>query len=173
MAITAKDYRDRGRPSAWSAALDSLAADVENSGRNHRLLVISAGNTDPTAWLEYPDSNTTDGIHDPAQSWNALTVGAYTNLSKITEPDAYEYKVIAPEGCLSPFSSTSAIWQAHWPLKPDVLFEGGNAANDSLSAIPLSSLSLLTTHHIPHERLFTTSNATSVNGLFKMSQFRS
>jgi len=28
MAVTARDYRDRGRPSAWSAALDGLAADV-------------------------------------------------------------------------------------------------------------------------------------------------
>ncbi|MGA3282474.1 MAG: S8 family peptidase [Smithella sp.] len=161
MAVTARDYRDRGRPSAWSAALDGLAADVENVGRNPRLLVVSAGNTDPNAWMEYPHSNTTDGIHDPAQSWNALTVGAYTNLCRITEPDTNEYDVIAPEGCLSPFSSTSAIWQAHWPLKPDVLFEGGNAAKDTLSALTLPSLSLLTTYHIPHERLFTTSNATS------------
>jgi len=161
MAVTARDYRDRGRPSAWSAALDGLAADVENVGRNPRLLVVSAGNTDPNAWMEYPHSNTTDGIHDPAQSWNALTVVAYTNLCRITEPDTNEYDVIAPEGCLSPFSSTSAIWQAHWPLKPDVLFEGGNAAKDTLSALTLPSLSLLTTYHIPHERLFTTSNATS------------
>ena len=62
---------------------------------------------------------------------------------------------------MSPFSSTSAIWQTHWPLKPDVLFEGGNAAKDTLSALTLPSLSLLTTYHIPYERLFTTSNATS------------
>ena len=161
MAVTARDYRDRGRPSAWSAALDGLAADVEDVGRNPRLLVVSAGNTDPNAWMEYPHSNTTDGIHDPAQSWNALTVGAYTNLTRITEPDTNEYEAIAPEGCLSPFSSTSAIWQTNWPLKPDVLFEGGNAAKDTLSALTLPSLSLLTTYHIPHERLFTTSNATS------------
>ena len=161
MAVTARDYRDRGRPSAWSAALDGLAADVEDVGRNPRLLVVSAGNTDPNAWMEYPHSNTTDGIHDPAQSWNALTVGAYTNLTRITEPDTNEYEAIAPEGCLSPFSSSSAIWQTHWPLKPDVLFEGGNAAKDTLSALTLPSLSLLTTYHIPHERLFTTSNATS------------
>ena len=45
MAVTARDYRDLGRPSAWSAALDGLAADVEDVGRNPRLLVVSAGNT--------------------------------------------------------------------------------------------------------------------------------
>lgn len=32
MAITAEDGRDRGRPSAWSAAVDRLAADVEDDG---------------------------------------------------------------------------------------------------------------------------------------------
>jgi len=111
--------------------------------------------------MDYPDSNTTDGIHDPAQSWNALTVGAFTNLTRITEPDAQDYEVIAQEGCLSPFSSTSVTWKPQWPLKPDVLFEGGNAAKDATSALPLPSLSLLTTHNIPHERLFTTGNATS------------
>jgi hypothetical protein len=62
---------------------------------------------------------------------------------------------------LSPFSTTSATWQLHWPLKPDVLFEGGNAAKDALGAVWLRSLSLLTSHHVPRERLFATANATS------------
>jgi len=41
------------------------------------------------------------------------------------------------------------------------LFEGGNAAQNALGAVWLPSLSLLTTHHMPKERLFTTANATS------------
>ena len=49
----------------------------------------------------------------------------------------------------------------HWPLKPDVVLEGGNAAKDSLSAVAMPSLSLLTTHYRPVKRLFTTANATS------------
>lgn len=161
LAVTAKDYRDRGRPSAWSAALDSLAADVEDAAANQKLIIVSAGNTEQNGWINYPDSNTTDGIHDPAQSWNALTVGAYTKLTRITESDAQEYEIIAQTGCLSPFSSTSVKWKRQWPLKPDVLFEGGNAAKDAYSAVQLPSLSLLTTHNIPHERLFTIGNATS------------
>ena len=32
MAVTTPDARDRGRPSAWSAAVDALAADVEGAG---------------------------------------------------------------------------------------------------------------------------------------------
>ena len=153
MAVTARDNRDRGRPSAWSSAVDSLAADSHGYGAHPRLLVVSAGNVkDPAAWSRYPGSNDSDGVHDPAQAWNALTVGAYTELVRITEPDAEDYEPIAPQGSLSPFSTT---------LKPDVMFEGGNAAKDALGAVWLPSLSLLTTDHRPPARLFTTSNATS------------
>jgi hypothetical protein len=42
-----------------------------------------------------------------------------------------------------------------------VVFEGGNAAKDSIGAVWMHSLSLLTSHHEPHRRLFTTANATS------------
>lgn len=162
MAVTARDNRDRGRPSAWSAALDSLAADADGQGEARRLIVVSAGNVkDPNAWSEYPDSDDTDGVHDPAQAWNALTVGACTDLVRIAEPDAGGYAPVAPKGGLSPFSTTSLTWPERWPLKPDVVLEGGNAAKDSLSALPMPSLSLLTTHHRPVDRLFTTTNATS------------
>ena len=162
MTITARDNRDRGQPSAWSSTLDSLASDVDGDGALPRLLIVSAGNiADSNAWAEYPQSNDTDGADDPAQAWNVLTIGAYTNLSRITEPDAGDYVAIAPEGGLSPFTTTSLTWQKYWPLKPDVVLEGGNAARDSFSAVSMPSLSLLTTHQRPVERLFTTANATS------------
>ena len=162
MAVTARDNRDRGRPSSWSGAVDSLAADIDGHGANPRLLVVSAGNVrDPNAWWHYPHSNDTDGVHDPAQAWNAVTVGAYTDFVQIADPDADDYVPIAQEGELSPFSTTSLTWERFWPNKPDVVLEGGNAAKDSLSAVPLPSLSLLTTHYRPADRLFTTTNATS------------
>ena len=162
MAVTALDGRDRGRPSAWSAAVDALAADVDGKGEHPRLLVLSAGNIDDLKeWADYPHSNDTDGAHDPAQAWNALTIGAFTDRVRITEPDAGGFAPIAPRGGLSPFSTTSLTWEKHWPLKPDVVFEGGNAAKDSLSAVRMDSLSLLTTHYLPDERIFTTTNATS------------
>ena len=103
MAVTARDNRDRGRPSAWSATIDALAADVEGDGFSPRLLIVAAGNIiDRHAWSQYPDSNDSDSVHDPAQAWNALTIGASTDLVRITESDADEYKPIASEGALSP-----------------------------------------------------------------------
>jgi hypothetical protein len=162
MAITAKDGRDRGRPSAWSAAVDRLAVDYDGEGLSPRLIVVSAGNVrDHQAWADFPASNTSDSIHDPGQAWNALTVGAYTEKAHVTEPDTEGYQAIATAGALSPFSTTSATWENFWPLKPDVVLEGGNAAKDAIGAVWMPSLSLLTTHHRPAERLLTTTNATS------------
>jgi hypothetical protein len=162
MAVTARDNRDRGRPSAWSAALDSLASDNSADNATPRLLVVSAGNIeDSNAWMDYPHSNDTDSVHDPGQAWNVLTVGAYTDLIEIVEPDMGAFRAVAEAGGLSPFSTTSLTWQSQWPLKPDVVFEGGNAAKDALSAVWTQSLSLLTTHHLVEQRLFTTANATS------------
>jgi hypothetical protein len=161
MAVTARDNRDRGRPSAWSAAVDRLAVDAEGEGATPRLLVVSAGNTDPNAWVNYHHSNSSDGIHDPGQAWNALTVGACTDLVHITEQGASGYQPIASRGGLSPFSTTSSTWQQHWPLKPDVVFEGGNAAISNGFSSQMPSLSLLTSHHRPNDRLLTTVNATS------------
>ncbi|HKO44859.1 MAG TPA: S8 family peptidase [Pyrinomonadaceae bacterium] len=162
MAVTARDNRDRGRPSAWSSAIDNLASDADAENATRRLLLISGGNIeDSNAWMNYPASNSTDSIHDPGQAWNALTIGAYTDLTEISEPNMDAFQAVAPSGGLSPFSTTSLTWQPNWPLKPDVVFEGGNAAQDALSAVWTQSLSLLTTNHLPVERLFTTANATS------------
>ena len=162
MTITARDNRDRGRPSAWSSALDALAADSDGHGGHPRLIAVSAGNvSDPTAWRNYPESNDSDGVHDPAQAWNVLTVGACTDLVSTTEPDTEALEPIAPKGGLSPFSTTSLPWEGHWPIKPDVVMEGGNVARDSLGAVTMPSLSLLTTSHLPAKRSFTTSHATS------------
>lgn len=161
MAITSTDDRDRGRPSAWSAAVDGLASDVLGERENPRLIVVSAGNADQNQALNYPNSNTTDGIHDPGQSWNALCVGAYTQKVTIDPPNA-TLQPVAPAGSLSPYSTTSLTWQrTAWPLKPDVVFEGGNLVKDQLAAYNYPSVSLLTTSHTPAARLFDLTRATS------------
>ncbi|OGQ57243.1 MAG: hypothetical protein A3J24_02785 [Deltaproteobacteria bacterium RIFCSPLOWO2_02_FULL_53_8] len=158
-AVSAEDYRDRGRPSSWSSKLDSLAADADNEGEYPRLFIQSAGNIrDNHSWMQYPDSLSTNLIHDPGQAWNALTVGACTRKIDIGRT---AYTPIASEGGLSPFTTTSATWDNSWPLKPDVVFEGGNAARDRYGAVGMASLSLLTAKNEFEPRRFCTFNATS------------
>jgi hypothetical protein len=163
LAVAATDTRDRGRPSSWSAALDALAFDSAADGARPRLFVVSSGNCqDSQAWLTHPAHLATESIHDPAQSWNALTVGASTHKIHITEADAQHYQPIAVAGSLSPFSSSSATWRRRGtPWKPDVVFEGGNAGRDGNFASNFASLSLLTTYYEPLLRDFTHTNATS------------
>ena len=159
-AVTASDYRDRGRPSSWSAAVDGLAADTDGAGDSPRLFVLSAGNTrDSNAWTGYPNSLSTNLVHDPGQAWNAITVGACTDKTN-TEGHPSLHPV-AEVGGLSPFTTTTSTWDRAWPLKPEVVLEGGNVAKDNFGAVGMASLNLLTTHNQPLDRLFTTSNATS------------
>lgn len=161
MAVTTTDNRNRGRPSSWSAALDKLAHGEE--GEPRRLWVVCAGNSNQEDWKRYPDHLETEEIHDPAQAWNVVTVGASTERWRIEETDRDGWRVIAPPGDLSPSTSTSATWQPRWPLKPDVVAEGGNAAlsptGDQLDSP--DSLQLLTTHHQPSVRLLTPFGDTS------------
>jgi hypothetical protein len=159
-AVTSTDYRDRGSPSSWSSMVDTLAADALGDGSFPRLIVLSAGNTrEHDAWITYPASLSTNLIHDPGQAWNALTVGAYTEKIETGEENV---DPISPMGGLSPYTTTSATWEkSAWPLKPDVVFEGGNVGENDGFAGMTPSLNLLTTHNKPTEKLFTTTNATS------------
>lgn len=164
-ALSATDTRDRGRPSAWSAAMDSLAVDYLGENQTLRLLILPAGNSGDslTDMADYPNYNLLQDIHDPGQAWNALTVGAYTAKINITEADCASYAPLAPAGGLSPYSSTSVIWEKATPIKPEVVFEGGNVGKDDFGCASIPSLSLLSTHHQPVERLFSTFRATSAS----------
>lgn len=161
MAITSALDIDRGRPSSWSGAIDKIAYGENN---NKRLFIISAGNIrDSTDWALYPDSNLTSSVHNPAQSWNSLIVGAYTDKIEIKDTSWSSYTPVASKGCLSPFSSTSYLWEKKWPIKPDVVFEGGNLLkNDSGDFVDsYEDFGLLSTAKSPLIRQFDTINATS------------
>ncbi|WP_391528800.1 S8 family peptidase [Photorhabdus akhurstii] len=161
-AVTAIDYRDFGRPSAWSSIVDSLAADAMSGNAFPRLFVLSAGNIcDRDHWATYPDSLSLNQIHDPGQAWNAITVGAFTNKIDISEDDVDDFSPVASQGALSPFTTTSIQWDKVWPYKPDVVFEGGNAASNTEVVDNFASLELLTTNSSSQHRLFWTTNATS------------
>ena len=94
------------------------------------MIVVSAGNVDdPQSWRRYFAENLTNEVHDPGQAWNVLTVGAYTEKVTISDPTLTSYSPVAPHGGLSPYSPTSTTWPSRkWPIKPEVLFEGGNVA---------------------------------------------
>jgi subtilase family protein len=97
------------------------------------LFLISAGNVD--AWepsIDYRDVCDTAGIEDPAQAWNALTVGAHTDLTSIpSDPSFAHWTPLAAAGDLSPHSRTSVLFGPRpWPLKPDICMEGGNVLTD-------------------------------------------
>ncbi|RPI77810.1 MAG: S8 family peptidase [Desulfobacteraceae bacterium] len=161
LSVTATDNRDRGRPSSWSGAVDALASGYHDG--NHRFIVVSAGNIeDSKSWLNYPHDNLTNEIHDPGQAWNALTVGAFTEKTLITDQTLRSWEAVAPVGGLSPYSTTSATWPRKWPIKPEVVFEGGNVArgpNNSISNI--DDLQLLSLSHDPQVAQFAPFNATS------------
>lgn len=163
MSVTASDDRDRGRPSSWSAAVDALAAGEDDQGR---LFVLSAGNTDTAQRRHYPDSNMTDGVHDPAQAWNALTVGGYTEKAMLDGARHPGWQPLARPGDLAPCSCTSTTWtKTRWPIKPDIVLEAGNMAINPAHQDPDyidDGLQLLSTHHnFTRDRPLTTFGDTS------------
>lgn len=158
MAVTAEDYMYLdGRPSSWSAAIDDLIHGTMDNVQ--KVFIVSAGNIrGPEKVYNYPDSSLIEAIEDPGQSWNAITVGAYTNLDTPEDP---KYEVVAKKGGLSPYSRSSVLFDKIWPIKPEIVFEGGNAVKSGEGAFEDAELSVLTTHHDPVNRIFTTMNATS------------
>jgi hypothetical protein len=163
MAVTADD-RDYGHPSSWSGALDQHSAGALDGHR--RLYVVPVGNIRELLQpgFRYPSSNReTYGACDPAQSWNALTVGACTHRIHIRSEDFSGWQPVAPSGGLAPMSRTSMMWAAHvCPLKPDIVLEGGNyARTPSGSLDACTDLEMLTTVLRPTGQLFDSMRDTS------------
>lgn len=177
MAVTAKDGRDRGQPTSWSAAVDALAAgrsfDANDKGLKYldahedafrRLFLVSAGNVDgPALERDHISRSDVEPVHDPAQAWNALTIGALTEKVVIKDTTWDGWSPVAQRGDLSPWSTTSVVFQPAWPIKPEVVFEGGNVVHDAADNIdfPCDDLCLLTTHYKPAEKTLVSTWATS------------
>jgi len=144
-----------GAPTSWSAAVDQICAGAEEGDdgeRPRRLLFIAGGNAN---WLDrgysFPDSNLTDYMNDPAQAWNAITVGAFTELTQIEPKTEYpDWRSLAGIGDMSPSNTTSLTWDDAWPAKPDIVMEGGNIGEqpDGQFRSQLESLWLLTTDRL-------------------------
>ena len=76
LAVTNAD-RSGIRPTTWSSAIDQEAAGVTEIGERvpRRLFVVSAGNAPNPIDVEQIVNADALEIEDPAQAWNALTVG--------------------------------------------------------------------------------------------------
>jgi len=133
MAVTCDIGVNRGRPSSWSAAIDQLCFGDPTVTR---LILLAAGNIrNGLSKADYPARNETEPIENPAQAWNALTVGAYTEKTAIVDETYAGWEPVAPSGDICPTSRTSVTWEKKWPIKPEIVLEGGNWAFQGISAI--------------------------------------
>ncbi|WP_425044655.1 S8 family peptidase [Primorskyibacter sp. S87] len=163
-STTEDDTPHSGAPTSWSTELDQLAAGRSGIVKHQRLMVVSAGNIGPqhggTAdYLAKCDDIDDAEIESPAQAWNAVAVGAMTEMSGIGGPT--HGQTLAEVGDLAPMSRT-ASWVKTWPIKPDVVLEGGNWYDDG-TATPNqhSDLMLVTTSRNAPLRSFTHMSDTS------------
>jgi len=100
MAVTAPGRTD-GVPSSWSAEIDQLAAGVEGEDdEGRRLFFVSAGNIALADQSGYPDVNDTQQVEDPGHSWNAVTVGACTDLVQFRQAQYPGWRPVAAAGDL-------------------------------------------------------------------------
>lgn len=177
-----------GTATLWSASLDALAAGttigiledrIDLAGVPDpdmaRLIAVSVGNVrdltqranqglftagQDSAYLDVCDLAR---IEEPSQAWNVLSVGAHTELTQVPHnPSFAGFRPLASSGDLSPYSRTGVNVGDLFPIKPDIVLEGGNVLVDEgmTQADSHDVVNLATTSHHSH-RLLTSFNATS------------
>lgn len=151
MAIT-NDNVSGATASAWSAAIDQAAAgrmiadddgEAEDGERPTRLIIISAGNV--AAEIDYTRKRSQDEfpIEDPAQAWNVLTVGGYTDLIDVRDKGYKDWSPMVSAGELSPHSRTSVTWpQGLSPFKPELVMEAGESRSDGNADLGVAFITL-------------------------------
>jgi hypothetical protein len=161
LAVSSNIYNSYdGTPTSWSAEIDNLASGAHDSIR--RLILLSSGNVTLSELNTdgYSKANLLHSIESPGQAWNAVTVGAYNTKNVIHDKRLAGYNPVASVGEMSPYNSTSFMWKSSWPIKPEIVCEGGNVAVMSNFHTDCDDLSLLTTNKdLPN--IFDTINATS------------
>jgi hypothetical protein len=124
--------------------------------------VVSAGNVDRYD-ADHLAISDLSAAEDPSQAWNALTVGAYTNMdTPPSDPQYTGWSAVAPAGELSPHSRTSLLFGTRpWPIKPDVVFEGGNVLTDGSLFEPKHPALSIRTTGVATDTALTSTHATS------------
>ena len=151
-----------GMPSLYSTMLDRVIS-------NHKaLFLVSIGNCDPQSisgaftkddYLQYQKSTCID---NPSQSWNSLSVGSYTEKTDCSNIRGDGLMPVSEELYVSPYSKFSMVNYDYnnFPVKPEVLFEGGNKVVDSSNKIS----------NDPHLELITTNPNFQTSG--ELTEFR-
>lgn len=127
-AMSATEEGSAGGVASLSSEVDRLSQEPGTE----RLFCVPAGNLDiNTVFEDYQVLNEVSGLVTPAQAWNAITVAACTALDHVPTT----HSSLAPAGDLSPWSCTAVAWERDHkpPMKPDVVFEGGNQMYDQIS----------------------------------------
>ena len=176
IATSTTDF-EADSPSSWSGAIDQLASgsmlgewDDKKEAKDlpKRLVLVAAGNTPVGIRDEVLQHHS---IEDPAQSWNALTVGGYTTMTE-SPADQPNLVPLGKANDRSPFSRGSQNLVGDLtPIKPEVLFEAGNMlVDDGNFCIAHPAVSILGTgSDIAGEPLVpfcATSAATAIAGNF-------
>lgn len=160
MAITDESSYN-GIATSSSAALDE---SIYHQGQCDRLVLVSAGNIESNNvdHEDYIESCKANAVKSPAQAWNALTVGAYTEKAFINDPD---YRPLAALGGVSPYSCSSFPWNEK-RNKPEIVMEGGNVAYHNLfKETPHHDLCLITTSNDLQEPLESFCATSAATGL--------
>jgi len=123
-------------PSSWSGAIDQICSgampgerqdNVPAKDHPKRLVLVATGNM---AGGMKGDVVQHHSLEDPAQSWNALTIGGYTTKVELSAANP-ELIPLAGANEKSPFSRGSQILPPDLtPIKPEVMFEAGNMMVD-------------------------------------------
>ena len=144
MAVTSDEFVHRGRPSSWSSAIDQSVFGTPANPNDGTLFFVSSGNLLIEERINYPLANYDCSIEDPAQAFNAVTVGSYTLKDELPGSFA-SAELVAKRGGMAPCNTTSLEWDNDWCRKPDIVLEGGNHALMDGSLIDPESLQLLST----------------------------
>jgi hypothetical protein len=153
----------------WAATLDELAREL------NVLIIVAAGNGQPPqgleverAVLDYPHYLLTPSnrLYEPAGALNVVTVGAVAHGTGLPPnlADDLQVRPITLAGDPSPFSRVGP--GVGGSVKPDVVDTGGTMLVDGLTGRlrdgeRTPQAGVVTLHHRPFERLFTSRSGTS------------
>lgn len=180
LADTKSPYKG-GKVGAWAATLDELVRELNIA------IFVSAGNryprggnrveeavTDYPRYLLEPENR----IFEPAGAVNVITVGSLAHGEGLDEQMANDVRVRPITHPLEPSPFTRIGPGVEGAVKPDLVEVGGTMVYDPVTrqlrrGEDLPSAGVLTLHHRPVDRLFSSGSGTSYSAplvAFKASQ---